>query len=71
MKPMQQPEPILVSVNNAAAMLGLSRPTIYKLLNAGALRAVKSGGRTLIPTQALHDYASGLSAYTKAPPQFG
>jgi prophage regulatory protein len=62
----QQPEPILVSVNNAAAMLGLSRPTIYNLLNAGALHAVKSGGRTLIPTQALRDYAESLEAYAPA-----
>ena len=66
MDPAQQPEPILVSVNNAAAMLGISRPTIYKLLNAGALRAVKSGGRTLIHTQALRDYAGTLSSYVPA-----
>lgn len=60
------PEPILVSVNGAAAMLGISRPTIYKLLNSGALRAVKSGGRTLIPTQALRDYAGSLAPYVRA-----
>jgi prophage regulatory protein len=66
MNPAQQPEPILVSVNNAAAMLGISRQTIYKLLNAGALRAVKGGGRTLIPTQALREYAESLAVYVPA-----
>jgi excisionase family DNA binding protein len=65
----QQRDPILVSVNSAAAMLGISRPTIYKLLNAGALRAVKSGGRTLIPMQALREYAASLPAYV--PPRSG
>jgi excisionase family DNA binding protein len=48
----QQPDPILVSVQNAAAMLSSSRPTIYKLLNSGALPAVRNGGRTLIPMEA-------------------
>lgn len=66
MTPAEQPELILVSVNNAAAMLGFSRVTIYKLLNSGALRAVKSGGRTLIPTQALREYAGSLAAYVPA-----
>lgn len=63
MNTVQQPEPILVSVNNAAAMLGIGRATIYKLLNTGVLRAVRSGGRTLIPTQALREYAGSLAAY--------
>ncbi|MBW6523282.1 AlpA family phage regulatory protein [Sphingomonas sp. RHCKR47] len=66
MNSVQQPNPILVSVDTAATMLGMSRPTVYKLLNSGALHAVKSGGRTLIPTQALRDYAETLSSYVPA-----
>jgi prophage regulatory protein len=62
----QEPEPILVSINTAAAMLGTSRSTIYALLNSGSLRAVKSGGRTLIPTQALREYAGSLAPYVPA-----
>jgi excisionase family DNA binding protein len=66
MNPVEQPEPILVSVIEAAKRLSLSRPTIYKLLNSGALHAVKSGGRTLIPMQALRDYAASLVSYVPA-----
>jgi prophage regulatory protein len=66
---MQSPEPILVSTKTAAAMLGISRVTLYKLLNSGAVRAVKSGGRTLIPAQALRDYADALPSFV--PPTLG
>lgn len=57
-------EPLLLSVNDAATMLGMSRPTLYKLLSSGALRAVKSGGRTMIPTQALREYVDALPPFT-------
>ena len=60
---------ILLSVNDAAAALGTSRPTLYKMLNSGALRAVRMGGRTMIPAQALRDYAASLAAYV--PETFG
>lgn len=55
--------PILLSVNDAAAALGTSRPTLYKLLNSGALHAVKMSGRTMIPVQSLRDYAASLPAF--------
>jgi len=57
-------EAILVSVNKASAMISLSRPTLYKLMNSGAIHAVKSGGRTLIPVQSLRDYAASLATYS-------
>jgi len=63
---MTQLEPVLVSVNEAAAALRLSRATFYKLLNSGAVRAVKSGKRTLVSTKALREYAETLSAYEPA-----
>jgi excisionase family DNA binding protein len=39
---------LALRVNEAAAVSGLSRSTLYELLKAGKLRAVKIGGRRLI-----------------------
>lgn len=66
---MQSPEPILVSTKTAAAMLSICRATLYKLLKSGALRAVKGCGRTLIPMQALREYAESLPSFV--PPTLG
>ena len=56
------PEPILVSVEDGANMLGLCRATFYKLLNTGKVRAVKHARRTLVPVEALKSYAASLPA---------
>jgi excisionase family DNA binding protein len=40
--------PLTMPVNRAAAQLGLSRSSIYRLLRAGELSAVRVCGRTLI-----------------------
>jgi excisionase family DNA binding protein len=40
-------------VLDACAAYGVSRSTIYKLMKTGKLRAVKIGGRRLIPRDAL------------------
>lgn len=57
------PDPLLLSVNGAAATLGISRPTLYKLLAAGKVGAVKLGGRTLIRMTSLRDYVGTLESY--------
>ena len=41
-------EPRLVSINDAAAMLGVGRDTIYKLLKSGKLRSLKFGSRHVV-----------------------
>jgi excisionase family DNA binding protein len=46
-------ERITLRVNEAQAVSGLSRSTIYELLKAGKLRAVKVGGRRLILRESL------------------
>lgn len=53
-------EPILVSVNDACAMISCSRPTLYKFIRESRVRAVRSGGRTLIPLDSLKEYAAAL-----------
>ena len=46
-------ERITLRVNEAQAVSGLSRSTIYELLKAGKLRTVKVGGRRLILRESL------------------
>jgi len=41
-------ERIALRIRDASAVSGLSRSTLYELLKAGKLRAVKIGGRRLI-----------------------
>lgn len=49
-------EKITYTITEAADALGLSRPTIYKLLRAPGFPAVRIGGRWLIPKDALTDW---------------
>lgn len=44
---------IAVSPTEAAAMLGVSRPTVYALLHAGRIPSVRVGTRRLIAVAAL------------------
>jgi excisionase family DNA binding protein len=61
--------PILVSVPQAGQMLGRGVSTIYDLIGAGKIRAVKSDGRTLVVVASLHEYAAGLPEAKVAPPR--
>lgn len=42
------PPRLAVSVANAASMLSISRPTIYRMIARGELATFKLGSRTLI-----------------------
>jgi excisionase family DNA binding protein len=46
-------------VNEASALYGISRSTIYKLIGRGTLHTVKIGGRRLIPHDVLEALISG------------
>jgi len=46
-------EKITLRINETVAVSGLSRSTIYELLKAGKLQAVKIGGRRLILRESL------------------
>jgi excisionase family DNA binding protein len=46
---MNQVVPVSYNINDAAAALGLSRRSIYNLIDAGRIRKVKIGRRSLIP----------------------
>ncbi|CCG40877.1 helix-turn-helix domain-containing protein [Magnetospirillum molischianum] len=40
--------PLLASVKDTRALLGLSHQTVYDLINAGEVESVRIGGRRLI-----------------------
>jgi excisionase family DNA binding protein len=50
------------SVNEVMALLGLSRATIYKLLNSGQLASVMIGGRRLFTREAVDALIAKASA---------
>ncbi|MDQ2728943.1 MAG: helix-turn-helix domain-containing protein [Actinomycetota bacterium] len=55
-----QPLPLLVDIASAAARLGVSRSTLYRLIEAGQLDVVHVGRSVRVPTAALEDLVDGL-----------
>ena len=46
---------MLLSISEAAAVLGISRPSIYRLIHADdGFPIIRVGGRVLIPSRAGH-----------------
>jgi excisionase family DNA binding protein len=52
--------PLLVDLASAAARLGVSRSTLYRLIEAGQLDTVHVGRSVRIPIAALEDLVDGL-----------
>ncbi|HQS96358.1 helix-turn-helix domain-containing protein [Novosphingobium sp. 17-62-19] len=50
---------IAYSIREACAASSLGRTTIYAHIAAGRLNAVRIGGRTIIPAEALHALIAG------------
>ena len=48
-------QPLSVSVSEAARLLGLSRSTMFGLVESQAVRSVKVGNRRLVPRRALEE----------------
>lgn len=46
-------QPISVSVNHAAQLIGVGRTKLYELINAGDVAVIKIGRRTLVKTASL------------------
>jgi excisionase family DNA binding protein len=55
---------LLYSLPDAWATLGVSRSTLYELIAAGDIQAVKVGRRTLIRHDELERYVQSLPAKT-------
>ena len=58
--------PRLLSVEDAAEALGLSRASLYKELASGRLRSVRIARRRLVPASALGDFITTLEADRQA-----
>lgn len=54
-----EPAKIGYSIREACRASSLGRTTIYNHISAGRLRAVRVGGRTIIPADALHALIAG------------
>lgn len=54
-------ERLLHTIPDAAEMLGVGRSTLYNLISAGEIKAVKVGRRTLIPQGELERYVRSLT----------
>lgn len=54
-----KPQKLGYSIREAVAATSLGRTTIYNHIAAGRLRAVRVGGRTIIPAEALHALIAG------------
>lgn len=50
---------LVYTIREACRVSTLGRATIYNHINAGRLRVVRVGGRTLIPVESLHALISG------------
>ncbi len=52
--------PILVTIPDAAAMIGRGATFIYAAISNGVIQAVKSDKRTLVVVKSLQDYVASL-----------
>jgi len=46
-------EPITLTINDAAKVIGIGRVTLYKHINSGLIETVKVGGRRLVKVDSL------------------
>jgi excisionase family DNA binding protein len=56
------PNKLLYTVEEAAALLSLSRTSIFQLISDHRLAAVKIGGRRRVAHRALDDFVASLEA---------
>ena len=53
-------ERVTISVDEAAAMLGISRTSAYEYVRTGQLPAIRMGRRLLVPLKAINNLLDGL-----------
>ena len=53
---MDKLEPLAVSAAEAARLLGVSRPTLYNLLNQSGVPSFRVGNRVLVSVAGLQDW---------------
>ncbi len=55
-------EPLTYTVDEAAALLGISRPSAYEAVHTGEVPSIKVGRRILVPRAALTRLLEGAAA---------
>lgn len=58
------PEVRFLTVAEVAAVMRVSKMTVYRLLHAGELPSVRVGRSFRVPEQAVHDYLRGAFTET-------
>ena len=66
--PAREPDPPLMTVNQAARLLGCHPKTIRRRIEAGVLSAVHEQGRVLLRAEELHGYIENLGRAGSSPP---
>jgi predicted DNA-binding transcriptional regulator AlpA len=61
--------PILVSVNDALTMSGMSRSSLYRRLGEGQLEGRKLGSRTMLVADSLRAFIDSAPVVTIKPPK--
>jgi excisionase family DNA binding protein len=61
-------EPLSLSPQGAADYIGVSKPTIYRLLAAGTLTGKRAGTRTLIDGKSVREYHASLPDFVSGTP---
>jgi excisionase family DNA binding protein len=51
--------PLAYSIKDACSVSSLGRTTLYSHMKSGRLKAIRVGGRTLIPAESLHNLLNG------------
>jgi excisionase family DNA binding protein len=58
--PMERPQPLLLTVPEAARVLGIGRSTLYELIAAGTIDTVHIGRAHRVALTALNEYVENL-----------
>ena len=56
------PQKLAFSIREACEASSLGKTTLYTHINSGRLKAIRIGGRTLIPAESLHTLLNGEAA---------
>lgn len=56
-------ENTLLNVPEACERLRIGKTRLYQILNAGQIKAVRIGKRTLIPTVSIEEFINGLQPF--------
>jgi excisionase family DNA binding protein len=57
---MERPQPVLLTVPEAARVLGIGRSTLYELIARGAIETVHIGRACRVPTSAIEEFVESL-----------